>query len=64
MINSPTLSNNNKKVSNWIPTIISSEKIKAFDSSLIPIISNLGKGRIILILTNLFFFQKTFFFIV
>ena len=38
----------NKKVTNWISTGISPEKIKPFDTNLEPIVSNLANGRVIL----------------
>ena len=37
---------NNKEVTNWISTRISSEKIKPFDTNLEPTTSNLGNGRV------------------
>ena len=36
----------NKKVTNWISTVISSEKIKPFDTGLEPTMSNLANGRV------------------
>ena len=36
----------NKKVTKWISTGISSEKIKLFDTGLVPIMSNLTNGRV------------------
>ena len=44
--------NNNKKISNWISTEISPEKIKPFDSSFVSITPNLMNGRIILKINN------------
>ena len=44
----------NKKVTNWILTGISSEKIKPFGTGLEPTLSNLAKGRVMLNLTALF----------
>ena len=44
--------NNNKKVSNWISTEISTENVKPFDSSFVSITPNLMNGRIILKINN------------
>ena len=38
----------NKKVTSWISTGISSEKIKPFDTNLEPTMINLAKGRVTL----------------
>ena len=38
----------NKKVTNWISTGISPDKIKPFGTNLEPIVSNLANGRVIL----------------
>ena len=46
MLNSLSL-DNNKKVTYWISARISSEKIKPFDTSLKPTMSNLANGRVI-----------------
>ena len=46
MLRSLTLDNNVKKVTAWILTGISSEKIKAFDTNLEPTMSNLANGRV------------------
>ena len=37
----------NEKVTNWMSTGISSEKIKSFDTNLEPSMTNLGNGRVI-----------------
>ena len=42
----------NKKVTNWILTEISSEKIKPFDTNIEPIMSNLANGRVNLKFNN------------
>ena len=52
MLHSVILDNNNKKISNWISTEISPEKIKPFDSSFVSITPNLMNGRIILKINN------------
>ena len=44
--------NSNKKVTNWISSRISSEKIKSFDTNLEPTMSNLAIGRVTLKLNN------------
>ena len=50
----------NRNVTNWISTIISSEKIKPFNNGLEPTISNLANGRVYLKLTNSILLQKSF----
>ena len=52
MLSSLTFDNNKEKFTNWRSTGMSPEKIKLFDSSLAPIISNLGNYRIILKFDN------------
>ena len=37
----------NEKVTNWMSTGISSEKIKSFDTNLEPSMTNLANGRVI-----------------
>ena len=59
MLSSPIL-DRNKKVTNWISTGISSEKIKPFDSNLEPAISNLASGRVNLKFNNFVLVQKKF----
>ena len=54
----------NKKVTNWISTGISSEKIKPFDTNLEPAMSNLANGRVILKFNKSVLVKKNFFFIV
>ena len=49
----------NKKVINWILTGTSSEKIKPFDTSLEPKMSNLVNGRVILKFNNSCLLQKS-----
>ena len=44
---------NNNKVNNWISTGISSEKIKPFDSSLAPIMSDLANDRVSIKFNNI-----------
>ena len=44
----------NRKVTDWILTGISSEKIKPFDNGLEPTMSNLANGRVNLKLKNCF----------
>ena len=44
----------NKKVTNWILSGISSEKIEPFDTNLEPTMSNLANGRVSLKSTILF----------
>ena len=51
----------NKKVTNWMSTGISSEKINPFNANLKPTMSNLANGRIILKLNNSVLVQKLFF---
>ena len=51
----------NKKVTNWMSTGISSEKINPFNANLEPTMSNLANGRIILKLNNSVLVQKLFF---
>ena len=62
MLNSPTLYNN-KRVTNWISTGVSPEKIKPFDTNLAPTMTNLTNGRVSLKL-NKSFGAKNFFFII
>ena len=50
----------NRNVTNWISTIISSEKIKPFNNGLEPTISDLANGRVYLKLTNSILLQKSF----
>ena len=54
----------NNKVTNWISTGISTEKIRLFDFSLEPPMSNLANGRVILNFNNSFLVQKKLFFVV
>ena len=55
MLNLLTL-DNNKKVTNWISTGVSPEKIKPFDTNLTSTVTNLGNGKV-----SLIFKKKTFF---
>ena len=48
MLNLLTL-DNNKKVTNWISTGVSPEKIKPFDTNLTSTVTNLGNGKVSLI---------------
>ena len=50
----------NKKVTDWISTGISSEKIKPFDINLEPTMSNLANGKVILKFSNSVLVQKKF----
>ena len=50
----------NKKVTNWILTGISSQKIKPFDTNLEPTMPNLANGRIKLKFNNSVLVQKVF----
>ena len=50
----------NKKVTNWILTGISSEKIKPFDTNLDPTMSNLANGQIKLKFNNSVLVQNVF----
>ena len=50
----------NKKVTHWISTGISSEKIKPFDTGLAPTMSNLPNGRVNLKFNNSVLEQKSF----
>ena len=50
----------NKGVTNWILTVISSERIQPFDTNLEPTISNLVNGRVILKFNNSVLMQKNF----
>ena len=50
----------NRKVTDWILTGISSEKIKPFDNGLEPTMSNLANGRVNLQFNNSFLVQKMF----
>ena len=50
----------NKKVTNWILTGASSEKIKPFDTNLEPTMSSLANGKIILKFKNAVLVQKIF----
>ena len=52
MLNSLTLDNTNEEVTNWISTGISPDKNEPFCSTLVPLRSNLGNGKIILNLTT------------
>ena len=49
----------NKKVTNWISSRISSEKIKPFDINLEPTMSNLANGQVILKFNNSILVQKS-----
>ena len=49
----------NEKVTNWISTVESLEKIKPFDINLAPTMTNLVNGRISINLTNQFWCEKT-----
>ena len=49
----------NKKVTNWILTGISSEKIKPSDTKLESIMSNLANGRVIIKFSNSVLVQKS-----
>ena len=49
---------NNKKVPNWISTVISPEKNKSFDANLGPTMSNLANDRVILKFNNTLLVQK------
>ena len=49
---------NNKNVTNWISTRISSEKIKTFDTNLEPNMSNLADSRVVLKFNNSVLVQK------
>ena len=53
----------NKRVTNWILTGISSEKIKPFDTNLEPTMSNLANGRVTLKFNNSVLVQKIFSFL-
>ena len=57
MLNSLIL-DSNKKVTNWISTGISSEKIKPLDTNFEPTMSNLANGKVVLNLTTLFQCKK------
>ena len=46
-IHSSLILDSNKEFTNWIPSRISSEKIKPFDTNLEPTMSNLANGRVI-----------------
>ena len=48
----------NKKVTNWILTGISSEKVKPFDTNLEATMSNVANGRVILKFNNSVLVQK------
>ena len=50
----------NRKVTDWILTGISSEKIKPFDNGLEPTMSNLANDRVNLQFNNSFLVQKMF----
>ena len=54
MLSSPLILDSNRKVTDWILTGISSEKIKPFDNGLEPTMSNLANGRVNLKLKNCF----------
>ena len=49
---SSILLDSNKKVTNWMSTGISAEKIKPFDTNLEPTMSNLANGKVILKFNN------------
>ena len=53
----------NKRVTNWILTGISSEKIKPFDTNLEPTMSNLANGRVTLKFNNSVLVPKIFSFL-
>ena len=50
----------NEKVTYWMWTIITSEKIKPFDTNLEPIMSNLANGRVISKFNNAVLVQNIF----
>ena len=50
--------NSNKKITNWISTGISSEKIKLFDINLEPTMSNLANSKVVLKFNNYLSVQK------
>ena len=60
----PTLSSlmldNDKKVTDWILSGTSSEKINPFDTSFEPTLSNLASGKVILKFSNSVFVQKAY----
>ena len=58
MLNSLTL-DNNKRLTNWMVSGISSERIKQFDTNLEPTMSNLANGRVILKFNNSVLKQKS-----
>ena len=62
LIFSPMLSSlvldSHKKVTNWLSTRISPEKIKPFDTDIEPTMANLVNGGVILILNKSFLVQK------
>ena len=51
---------NNKNVTSWILTGISSESIKPFDTNIEPTMSNLGNGKVVLKFNNSVLVQKNF----
>ena len=55
---SSLISDSNKKITNWIPTGVSSEKNKPFDTNLGPTMSNLINGGVILNFKNSVLVQK------
>ena len=59
MLNSLTSESNNKKVTDWISTRISLEKVKLFGLVFSAIKFNLGKYRRILKTSNCFLVQKS-----
>ena len=59
MLNSLTSESNNKKVTDWISTRISLEKVKLFGLVFSPIKFDLGKYRRILKISNCFLVQKS-----
>ena len=65
LVFAPTVSSltleNNKKVTNWISTGISPEKIKPFDTNIEPTMSNLANGRVISIFSVSVLMQKNYF---
>ena len=50
----------NRKVTEWILTGISSEKVKSFDTGIEPTMSNLANGRVDLKFQNSVLVQKSF----
>ena len=56
MLNLLTL-DNNKNVTNWISTGVSTEKFKLFDTNFAPTLTNLANGRVRLTLSDKSFFE-------